>query len=412
MGVTDDWKDKRWKLYLRRSQGESGTTNDQLARVMPMLMKMVSEGKLNAQDLDLIKGKAFNKEWKGKKLEGENFTIYNEGRAESAWDVTRPVFEQMIKDAIAEKTHLIIAETQDRFARDAFDFGEIANEAVREGVGFYGIIDNAVLTTDPNDRLLGAVKMQIGGYSKKLEIEKAAQGRYGTPVDIGELDIKGSALERGYVTGNPIRWDFVFGLRDPQTGTKRPKFDIRDISQRMLSAKINPKTMRPTNERELANEYKIDRNFGRNWWWRIDGMNRLGVLEEWLQNIEAMRDYIQSKGKYPARTLRDNTDVGRLLYATRAYLRYPAGFVRGGTKTFIKHPAPLDVGIDRIATAADRKGNSNAPSLEQWKVVTEILDDEQLELLDDIQLQLRTREKGKYISKKEEERRGKEARKF
>ena len=86
----NDWKGKKMAVYIRRSEGETGTTKNQLDRIMAELQK---SGKIAKLNMNIVGRDITKKRFNAKRdlaLEGD---IYNEGEEQSGFKFEeRPVF--------------------------------------------------------------------------------------------------------------------------------------------------------------------------------------------------------------------------------------------------------------------------------------------------------------------------------
>ena len=111
---------KRMAVYLRRSEGESWSTEEQLTRILEKLKKLEKDKAIlpidrNIVGRDITKKERFNKERDLAKI-GD---IYNEGEGASGFKFKdRPVLAELIKRLENNEYDGIIVESMNRVARD------------------------------------------------------------------------------------------------------------------------------------------------------------------------------------------------------------------------------------------------------------------------------------------------------
>ncbi len=188
--------------------------------------------------------------------------------------------------------------------------------------GERGIINEAVLSS----------LMNWGGIAKKLEIAK------------GEKKRKGTAVDRGYLLGARPEW--VGKVYRGKTGGVVEYRKAWEAIQEGKGARAVGRAAR-----KFEKDGQGSSSFTRTWKPRLQAYNDLGVLDDWLTNVEAVNDYILNFGEYPKSSFKSK-EVSQLLSQTAGYFAYPAGVLLtvNGKDEFVTFPKPLAIGIDRLAS--------------------------------------------------------------
>jgi len=348
-------KGLRAAVLLRRSEGETGNTGNQLDRINPLINDLQKKGLI----------KKVNRKVVGKPMDGSRFDskrdlaikgdIYNEGRAVSGFSVKdRPVLDELIRRLEAGQYDVVLMETMDRFGRD---YGIMARYALPlwrdDGIVFFSLTENIGLGYNfPINEAIVNTTMTWGGVAKQEEIQKSKKAGF-------------KKIERGYVSRPAVAF-----IGD---GTKAAGISYREAYDVM---KAEGETPRGT----LKNPVGVGRKFGKDNKWAskyyliMKELETAGVLEDWFNAIQAVNDYIRNHplGERPGNAYK-SPEVKRILTATSGYFNYPLGVILGTdwngneNSTFVKFPYPLDVGLDKIASVPTPVG------LEGWNV--EVIED-------------------------------------
>lgn len=333
-------KGKKVAVYLRRSKGEKGTTKDQLTEITPFIKSLQNKKLIKSFDFG-VKGRSIDKSYRGVDLDRKG-DIYNEGDGFSGFNVDeRPVFMALLEEARNGKYDAILAVSMDRYARNygalsryAYELFDLSRQP--KPVVFYGTAEKIGLGTNEEDEVLISALMGFGGLTKRIEIRK------------GEKKRKGTAVDRGYLLGARPEW--VGKVYRGKTGGVVEYRKAWEAIQAGKGARAVGKAARKFDTTGGGST-----SFTRSWKPRLQAYDKLGVLDDWLTNFEAVNDYILNYGEYPKSSFKSK-EVSQLLSQTAGYFAYPAGVVleveNDGVKElqFITFPKPLDIGIDRLAT--------------------------------------------------------------
>ena len=363
----------RLAVYLRRSKGESGTTADQLEEITPFLDQLESKRtafKFNRN----VGGRDITKQDRGVKLEGD-FDIWNEGEGQSGYSVaSRPVFMALLEALKEDRYDGVIAVSMDRFARNygalsryAYELFDLERQP--QPKIFYGVIENIGLGMNEEDEVLISALMNFGGLAKRIDTRKGEKKRKGTNVD------------KGYLLGT--KPEFIGKTYRGKTSPGVPYRIGWESIQAGKNASQIAKSVGKTTYRQDRGINEGDRGWTRTWKPKLTNFNELGVLDDWLDNVEAVNEYIQSLGPYPKVNFKSE-EVSNLLRSTAGYFAYPAGVNLGGTNDFIVFPNPLLIGIDRLAST------KNALDLDDFEVKRTTLTDEEKAALNVVQTQPRS----------------------
>ena len=361
------WKGKKkMLLLLRRSMGEKGTTREQLARIKPTIDKMVKDGYLHPINWDVVGKDIDNK----RKFQASRDLIkigdvYNEGEGTSGFNVQdRKVLQEALKRMRAGEYDGIMAETMDRIARDYGALASIAYPDWKEnGKVFWSLTENEGLgTEDPIEEATINTKMTWGGITKRIEAKKSAAA------------LKGK-LAQGYVAGGRPEWigskskgaglDYRKAWRLMQLSGENAKGNLSE--PKMVANRMGKRTFDNTNKVYIA-----DHGWAKRWYRKMKAFDELGVLDEWLDNVEAVNRWITNQGRYPAATYK-STPAKNLLSSSAGYFAFPAGLNPAKQPTiFIQFPAPLDIGLQELAD------NKDPTVLENWEVIQDPIKDMEL----------------------------------
>jgi len=356
-----DNANKRMAVYLRRSEGESGSTEAQLNRIIEKIEKFERSGAIQKIDRnivgrDITKKERFNAERDLAKV-GD---IYNEGEGASGFKFKdRPVLAELIKRLENNEYDGIIVESMNRVARDFSGLARFLLPLWREqGKVIYSLIDGQQLDGNRTNEAIINSQMTWGGIGKLEEIAKAEEVR------------TGSAVDKGYFKGSQPEW-----LGKTYRGVTYGFLDYRKAYELMKAAGLNPKG-NLANAAEIAKimgktyrdrgSIKGDNKWANIWWNKMRGYDDAGVLEQWLDNYEAITQFIRNQGAYPKSSYKQQPVVN-IIKSTTGYMAYPAGVNPAGSNEFVIFPNPLDVGLQELAD------NSDPLMIEGWQVIREPL---------------------------------------
>lgn len=339
------FKGKKIAVYLRRSKGESGTTKDQWEAVEPFIDSLV-KARLIKKFNKGVRGRDIDKKRKGidLNLKGD---IWNEGEGASGYNVAeRKVFMALTKELRKGKYDGVVVLDMSRLARNygalsryAYDlWGEQAPATL-----FYGIAENMGLGEPGqrgiiNEKVLSSL-MEWGGLAKTLEIQKGEKKR-----------VSGN-VERGYLLGSRPEW-----LGKTYRGKTSKGVKYRDAWLAIVEGKGTGAIARAAGK--FNKEGAGDPGFVRNWKSRLINYHEMGVLEGWIDAVEAVNQYIADLGGYPKVAIK-TTAVKNILKATAGYFAYPGGVLlvdpESKSVDFVEFPYPLDIGLERLAETDDAR---------------------------------------------------------
>ena len=357
--VNAPWKPakKRMAVYLRRSEGETGNTENQLERILPMVAALEKAGaiyKVNRGIVgrDITRKRRFDRK---RDLEAKG-DIYNEGEGASGFDAdSRIVLNTLLAKVDAGEYDGVLVESMDRVSRDWTDF--VSNFPAflwrDKGRIVYSLGDGEYLSNDPVEEAVINTRMTWGGIAKKGEIKKAESARTGTVVDKGYF--KGSFPE-------------FLGTRGKQHG-----LDYRRAWNLMQAYGENAKGNLASSS-AIGREFGKDNKWANSWYQRLKGYNDLGVLGDWLDAYEAINAFTVALGGYPRNQWKSNAGLKRINKATTGFFAYPAGVQIAGTDEFVLFPNPLSIGLEALASTDDPL------TLEDWEVIREPVGERMLSL--------------------------------
>jgi hypothetical protein len=364
------------KLILRRSQGESGSTAEQLSQAKPKIKELLKEKKIKKLDFNIV-GKDIDKKRRFTKADLElKGDVFNEGEGQTGFKKAgREVLMEAIRRARekAPEPVVFLVLTMDRLGRD---YGEIASLMYDDWT--YGNIRIYDLTTgqgfgfgDKQEEAVLNTMMTWGGIAKLGEIKKS--------IDAGEAKIN-----RGYLGSSKSIPELI------GSGTKNAGLDYRKASEVMRAHGFYEKN----GKRFLNDSVYIGSMFGKDnkwaqrWARKFEAFEELGVLETYLKNIEAMNAFILAEGGYPRNAFKADR-VKSILASSTGWFSYPAG-VNPSDKLpiaqneFIEFPEPLSIGLEILA-------NNHPKDIEEFKVIRTPINNEQKLELNEFQTQRRAR---------------------
>jgi DNA invertase Pin-like site-specific DNA recombinase len=373
-----DWKEKKAALYIRRSQGERGSTKGQLQRVKKIVQGLEKEGKIAKFNYG-IQGRSIDKKYRGTKFDGKS-DIWNEGDGKSAFGriEEREVLVELLSELNKGTYDVVIMETLDRLTRDPIEIGSagVVDLYRRKGKSFQSLTNDemAFEPDNPTGEMIAIALLGFTTLSKKAEIMKAKEALTG---DTGE-----SALDRGFVRGNTPEY---LGRDTKSAGVSyRKLWNLFEAAGEQIDKETGKGKGIPNGTTELARLMgKVDwsaqrqthipnTKWIRQWYARMNAWNDLGVLEDWLKSYEAINQYISNVGPKHKHNYKNDAGIKRILTAVRGFMAYPAGLNPKGTMEFVVFPKPHKVGLAEIASV------DNPTSLAKFKVIRKPLGSKKL----------------------------------
>ena len=320
--IPNDYQGKKFALYLRRSQGETGDTKSQLERIISKIDKLEKSKKIKKMNRSIvgrdIDGKVKFKAERDLILTGD---IFNEGNGQSGFKFDeRPVLVELIRRMRDGDYDGIFVESMNRFARDFAGLSHLALPLWREeGKIIYDLTSGQTLDSNRTNEAIINSQMTWGGIGKLEEIAK------------GKKALKGK-IAKGYLAGSTPEW-----IGAKSSGGKGQDY-------RKLFALGNAAGF--TDEGTVKNPTSIGKIFGKDskwvqlWHAKMRQMETLGILDEWLDNIDLVNNYILEGGGLYPRRFYNQKPVKNLLDRTRGYFGYPAGVNLAKTNEFVIFPNP------------------------------------------------------------------------
>jgi len=339
------FKGKKVAVYLRRSKGESGTTKDQWEALEPEVDELIKKRII----------KKFNKGVKGRDIDKKRMgidmsikgDIYNEGEGASGFNIAeRRVFMGLVNDLRKGKYDAVLSLDFSRLARNYGALSRYAYDLWGEqspAILFWGLTENMGLGQQGqqgtiNEKVLASL-MEWGGLAKTLEIQKGEKKR-----------VSGN-VERGYLLGSRPEW-----LGKTYRGKTSKGVKYRDAWQAIVEGKRTGAISRAAGK--FSKDGSPDSGFVRNWKNRMIAYHEMGVLEGWIDAVEAVNQYIADLGGYPKVAIK-TTAVKNILKATSGYFAYPGGVLLVDPESkmveFVEFPYPLDIGLERLAETDDAR---------------------------------------------------------
>lgn len=338
-------KGKKFAIYIRKSEGEKGSTKNQLQRINKKIdaLEKKTGRKINRTIVgkDINKKRRFNAR-RDLALKGD---IYNEGEGASGFKTReRPVFMELLKRMEAGEYDGVAVETFDRISRDVLGLSHLALPAWREdGKVFLDLKTGEMLDEDRSKESIIAIVSLAGSISKLAEIEKSIAGR-------------ADAISNGFIkAGVP---EFL------GTGGKSPGVDYRRAYELMKAygpSSRNPELVNKSSA--IEKEFNKPKNWANRWYKKMRGWDELGVLETWFDNYDAINALIREIGPPFTRTYKRSVPLNNILYASRGFFAYPAGVKVETTNEFVEFPDPLSIGFDRLGEMKE-----NASELPDYEV--------------------------------------------
>jgi len=364
--IPSDYRGKRFAVYLRRSQGETGDTKAQFDRIISKLQQLQQKkdiAKLNmavvGRDID---GKVrFNKERDLVKV-GD---IFNEGNGQSGFKFDeRPVLVELIRRMREGQYDGILVESMNRFARDFAGLSHLALPLWREeGKIIHSLTSGQTLDSNRTNEAIINSQMTWGGIGKLEEIAK------------GKAALRGK-ITQGYLAGSTPEW--IGAKSSGGRGIDYRKFyAIASASGENDKGGVNKPSA-------IGRMFNKDSKWVQLWYAKLKNYDELGVLEEWLDNVDLVNNLILAGGEYPRRTF-GTKPIKTLLDRTRGYFGYPAGVNLAKTNEFVVFSVPNVIGIENLSNPTFE--------LPTDYVKLKILQPDEINLLNIVQTQPRARGK-------------------
>jgi hypothetical protein len=366
-----EWSKKKFAIYLRRSKGEKGSTANQLEALLPKIKVLEKAGLLKPINRDIV-GKDITKQIKfdAKRDLALIGGVFNEGEGASGFKVAeRPVFMELLKRVRSGEFDGVIAPSMDRFARNygafsryAYDlFGDEQPDEKRKM--FWGLQEQMGLGVagfegETMQAMISSL-MDWGALAKKQEIRKAEDVRIG------------SMLDKGYMMGSKPEW-----IGKTRGGNTSKGVNYRAAWQAIQAGKTGKAAAVLAGKKVYDKRYHTwggDTKWANTWINRMRAYDELDALDNWLDAIDAVEDYIKEVGAYP-KVSYQTREVTNLISNTAGFFAYPAGLSLAGEDEWIVFPNPILIGIDRLAATR------NPLELEDWLVEREPLGDRKLNL--------------------------------
>lgn len=356
-----DLKKPKVAIYLRRSKGEGGSTKEQLKNLFDTITMLEENGEIKKIDRRIV-GRDIDKKRRGVdlKLKGD---IFNEGEAESGYKVAeRPVFIDLVERLRKGEYDGVLAVSMDRYARNYGALSRYAYDTWAEQdppAFFHGLTNGKTLGSfDPVEEAVVNTEMTWGGVTKQTEIKKAEKKRVTTNVD------------RGYLLGSRPEW--IGKVYRGKTSRGVPYREVYEVLRKggdsrafAIAGQKYDKTGKP------------ERGFYRNWAGRLQGYADLGVIDDWLDNIDKVNRFIVSLS--PSQPKTGYKLAANLLKATAGYFAYPAGVMlvnpNDGSKKFVEFPNPKKLDFTELNEVKD------ASNIKGFNVKVTEYDGEDLHLL-------------------------------
>ena len=326
------YKGKKFALYLRRSQGETGDTKSQLERISRKISQLEKSRQIKKLNRGIV-GRDINSKqrFNAERDLNKKGDIYNEGNGQSGFKFEeRPVLIELIRRMREGQYDGILVESLDRFARD---FAGLSHPALplwrEEGKIIHSVSSGQTLSSNRTDEAIINSQMTWGGISKLGEIEK------------GKEALRGKILQ-GYLAGSTPEW----------IGAK--SFGGKGIDYRKFwkVAQEAGETDKGTlaSPSAVGRIFKKDNKWASLWYAKMKNYNELGVLDLWLDNVDAINDFIVTgAGDQFARRFFKTQAVQTLLDRTRGFFGYPAGVNLAKTEQFVVFPVPLEIGLSNLS---------------------------------------------------------------
>ena len=339
--ITDkvgDLKGKKFAIYLRRSEGEKGSTKNQLARIQKDIKEL--EERTGVKIDRRIVGKDINKKQRfdAKRDLVKQGDIFNEGEGASGFKIeNRPVFKELVERMKKGEYDGIAMETFDRISRDIHGLSYFGLPLWREDGKLMLGFDGRYLDDDIENEFLLGVTSNAASLTKAQEIKKSK---------VGVAD----AISTGFLkTGRP---EFI------GSGTKNAGLDYR-AAYKMMKKQGESARGTLANPGEVGAAFGKDNKWASSWYNKMKDYEELGVLEDWLTNYERFNAFIESLGGYPANKWKTDPQVKNIKKHTSGYFGHPAGIKIEATKEFVTFPNPINLDLNILGNLKDPRDYPN-----------------------------------------------------
>jgi len=336
-----DLTGKKFAIYIRRSEGEKGSTKNQLARIQKDIENqeratgMTIDRRIVGKDID--KRKRFN----AKKDLVKPGDIFNEGESASGFKIaSRPVFNELVRRVREGEYDGIAVESFDRISRDYGGLSYFGLPLWREDGKLFLGFNGEYLNDDLANEFLLGVTSSAASLTKAQEIEKSKKGR-ADAIDIGFIK-----------AGRP---EFI------GSGTKAAGLDYRE-AYRLMKLSGETKDGRLNKPADIAKAVgKVNKRGGGDnkwaaaWYLKMKEYERLGVLEAWLSAYEAFNAWILKQGAYPTATWNRKgfKELERIKKHTAGFFAYPAGIKVEQSNEYVEFPNVSKLDLDVLGDLED-----------------------------------------------------------
>ncbi len=368
---------QKYAIYIRRSEGEKGSTKKQLDRIKDNISELEAatglkiDRRIVGKDID--KKRRFDQrkdlvilDEDGNETFRKEGDIFNEGEGASGFKInSRPVFKELVRRVLNGEYDGIAVESFDRISRDMNGLSYFALPLWREDgktiLGFNGEFLNDDL---PNEFHL-AITSNAASLTKAQEIAKSKIGR-------------AKAIDLGFIkAGRP---EFI------GSGTKQAGLDYREAYRLMKKNGENKrgglnkpgevsKAMGKINKRGQG-----ENKWASQWYLKLKEYERLGMLEAWLTAYENFNQFIVDQGGYPGVKWRSDKRVARVKKATSGFFAYPAGIKVEATQEFVRFPNVASLDLEVLADLEDpREYPENGFKVRRVKTIPKNLSEVQIQ---------------------------------
>ena len=355
-----DWEKKKVAIYLRKSQGEKGSIIEQLNRIKPLIKQLEKDGKIAKVNWG-IRGRSIDKSYRGTNFDGDG-DVLSEGEGKSAFGPlwNREVIEHLKTEVAAGRYDAVMSESLDRISRDPMELGESGWVDLyrRKGKTLQSLTndDMAFEPDNPTGEMIAVALLGFGKLGKLIEIEKSKETMTSTTSGT-------SSMDKGFIRGLHAE----FNGRD----TKNAGLDYRRAWELMKAAGEQldengnslgipkdtveiAKMMGKTDWAPSIQKHKANTKWVRSWYQKMKGWDDLKVLDDWLEVVEAINQYVINLGPQQKKNFKNDVGLQRILYASKGFMGYPAGLhptlkSQKDKPEFVIFPNPLKIGFDKLA---------------------------------------------------------------
>ena len=276
----------KFAIYLRRSEGEKGSTKAQLTRIRPMF-KEIEQATGIPIDTRIV-GKDIDKKERFNAVRdlAKPGDIWNEGEGASGFKIkNRPVFQELLKRMEKGDYDGVIVESFDRISRDLNQLSHYALPLWREDNKLFIGLNGEYLNDDLANEFLLGVKSNASSLTKAEEIKKSSKGR-------------ADALDVGFIKAGRPEFE--------GSGTKNAGLDYRE-AYKMMKEQGENKNGNLNNPSKVGKAFGKDNKWASSWYLKMRDYEKLGVLEDWLVSIERFNELI--KRIAPEQTIGHSTEM-------------------------------------------------------------------------------------------------------